>query len=256
MKGIYKITNKKNNKVYIGQASNLDVRISEHKQARYIPIDMWINMLGVENFEFEILEAKDNYTPEELDAQEQNYIKMYDSRNPDKGYNKQLGGFNNSRGEGNGRAKLTEDDVRYIRNAYANKESCKDCYELFKEKISFSAFQGVWQGRSWAWVMPEVFTEENKKWYTSTQNKVKASLTKEEVLSYRKYYVDHTREEVYTKMEKEKGQDFLKRHSFFKILTGDVRPESIYNEIPVYKKTLKSWIIEGKPVSTIPETRE
>ena len=33
--------------------------------------------------------------------------------------------------------------------------------ELFKDKITFNSFQSVWQGRSWANVMPEVFTEEN-----------------------------------------------------------------------------------------------
>ena len=40
MQGIYKITNKQNNKVYIGQASNLEERIREHKQKRFVPIDM------------------------------------------------------------------------------------------------------------------------------------------------------------------------------------------------------------------------
>lgn len=56
MQGIYKITNKDNGKVYIGQASNVKERISEHKKERFIPIDMWINMIGVEHFDFEILE--------------------------------------------------------------------------------------------------------------------------------------------------------------------------------------------------------
>lgn len=32
MQGIYKITNKDNGKVYIGQASNVKERISEHKK--------------------------------------------------------------------------------------------------------------------------------------------------------------------------------------------------------------------------------
>lgn len=76
MQGIYKITNKLNNKVYIGQSSDIDMRISEHKQKRFVPIDMWINMIGVENFDFEILEECTN---EDMDEKEKYYIKKYNS---------------------------------------------------------------------------------------------------------------------------------------------------------------------------------
>ena len=255
MQGIYKITNKENGKVYIGQASNLQERISEHKQQRFVPIDMWINVLGIDKFNFEILE-EGTYTTEELDNKEQYYIEQYDARNENKGYNKQLGGFNNSIGEGNGRAKLTYEDVIEIRTAYNNHESCKQCYKKYKDKITYNSFQGVWQGRSWTTVMPEVFTEENKRWYAGTQNQTKASLTKEEVLNYRKYYIDHTREEVYNKLVEDKGKDLVKKSTFYKILIGDVRDGSIYKEIPIYKKSQKTWIVNGEPVSTIPGSGE
>lgn len=251
MQGIYKITNKDNGKVYIGQASNLTNRISEHKKERFVPIDMWINMLGVDYFDFEILE-EGKFDQQELDKKEQEYIAKYDAKNKDKGYNKQIGGFNNSIGEGNGRAKLTEEDVIAIRLAYANHESCKQTYELYKDKVTYNSFQNVWQGRSWTTVMPEVFTEENKSWYKKEQNKTTASLSLDEVLNYRKYYVNHTRDEVYNKMVEEKGPDLVKKNTFFKILTGDVRQNSIYNEIPVYKKMNKKWVLNGEPVSTIP----
>lgn len=84
MQGIYKITNKDNNKVYIGQASNLKERISEHKQERFIPIDMWINMIGVEHFDFEILE-EGQFSQAELDEKEREYIKLYESQDKEKG---------------------------------------------------------------------------------------------------------------------------------------------------------------------------
>ena len=104
--------------------------------------------------------------------------------------------------------------------------------------------------------MPEVFTEENKNWYKKEQNRNNASLTLEEVLNYRKYYVDHTRDEVYNKLLEDKGPDLIKKTTFFKILIGDVRENSIYNEVPIYKKSIKKWVVNGEPVSTIPGSGE
>lgn len=252
MQGIYKITNKLNNKIYIGQASNLEERINEHKQKRFIPIDMWINMLGVENFNFEIIEE---CSDDEIDEKEQYYIQQYNSTNENFGYNKQISGFNNSIGEGNRRAKLTYEDIIEIRKAYANHQSQKETYKYYQNKVTLNQFQAVWQGRSWSNIMPEVFTEENKQYYICGQNKETALLTKREVLRYRKYYVNHTAKDTYNKMVSEKGE-VLKLSSFQKILIGDVRPNSVYKEIPIYKKTKKCWELNDEPVSTILESEE
>ena len=250
MRGIYKITNKLNNMVYIGQASDLKERLSQHKQKRLVPIDMWINMIGVENFDFEIVEEGPDI---DLNEREQYYIKYYNSQKT--GYNKQDGGFNNSIGEGNGRAKLTYDDVIAIRTAYNNHQNQKATYELFKDKITFNSFQSVWQGRSWANVMPEVFTEENKKYYTSEMNQKTALLTKKEVLKYRTYYISHTAKETFNYMVNEKG-NIMKEATFRKILTGDLKTNNAYKDIPIYKKSLNSWYLNNEPVSTIPEAGE
>ena len=250
MQGIYKITNKLNNMIYIGQASDLKERLSQHKQKRFVPIDMWINMIGVENFNFEIIEEGPDI---DLNEREQYYIKYYNSQKT--GYNKQDGGFNNSIGEGNGRAKLTYDDVIAIRTAYNNHQNQKATYELFKDKITFNSFQSVWQGRSWANVMPEVFTEENKKYYTSEMNQKTALLTKKEVLKYRTYYISHTAKETFNYMVNEKG-NIMKEATFRKILTGDLKTNNAYKDIPIYKKSLNSWYLNNEPVSTIPEAGE
>lgn len=101
--------------------------------------------------------------------------------------------------------------------------------------------------------MPEVYTEENKKFYSSELSKTKALLTKEEVFHYRKYYRTHTRNEVYDLLLSEKGPIY-KRRTFEKILIGDVREGSIYKEIPIYRKSTNTWELNGEPVSTIPET--
>lgn len=250
MTGIYKITNKQTKQVYIGQAINIEERLKEHQQKRFIPIDMWINMLGIDNFEFESLEE---CQINELDEKEQLYIEQYNSRN--NGYNKQIGGFNNSIGEGNGRALLSEEDVVFIRTAYQNHKRPKEIYECVKNKITYSQFQGVWSGRSWRHIMPEVFTEENKNWYIKEQNKTTVKLTKDEVLKYRKYYVNHTHKETYQFFINEKGP-ILKSRTFDKILCGDVRNNSFYNEIPIYNKKLKKWFVNNEPVSTILESEE
>lgn len=245
MIGIYKITNKIDGKTYIGQSDNLERRLSEHKHKRIETIDDYINVLGVENFDFEILEQ---CSLNELDEKEQKYIQLFNSRN--NGYNIQMGGFNNSQGEGNGRARLTEKDVIFIRESYAKHASPKELYEnYFKDIITKSQFQTVWQGRSWSNIMPEVYTEENKQYYISEQNKTKTLLTKEDVLRYRLYYVNHTCDEVYQLLLQEKG-DIYKKRTFQKILIGDVRENSIYKEVPVYKKQQDKWELNGKPVST------
>lgn len=250
MKGIYKITNKNNGKIYIGQANNIKQRIAEHKQKRNVPIDMVINCLGVENFEFEILE--ECFTQEELDNKEKYYIKEYDSIN--NGYNIQKGGFNNSVGEGNGRAKLTEQDVIAIRTAYNNHEKPSKVYEeKYKEKISQKAFQSVWQGQSWAHIMPEVFTKENKDYYIrGMQKETSSALTKEELISYRKYYSEHSAKDTYLKyLSDKKDEAILKENTFKKILVGDVRDVSFYKTIPIYSKKRKQWELNGNPVMTI-----
>lgn len=139
MIGIYKITNKQTGETYIGQASNIERRLSEHKQERKQTIDNYINVLGVDNFDFEILEE---CSADELDDKEKYYIDFYDSIH--NGYNHQEGGYNNSIGSGNGRAILTESNVYYIRKAYAERRKPKDVFEEFKDTgITKSQFQAI-----------------------------------------------------------------------------------------------------------------
>lgn len=92
---IYKIQNKINGKVYIGQTVNDFARrygnnFSQCKN-RYMKED--IKKYGVESFE--VIEKLDcAYSKEELDELEIKYIKEYDSTNREKGYNIDLGGHN------------------------------------------------------------------------------------------------------------------------------------------------------------------
>lgn len=94
---IYKISNNKNNKVYIGQTTQkLSDRIHNYKEEvkfsnRNRPIILAMRKYGFKNFRFEILH--DNITTkEELDELEIYYIKKYKSLITENGYNIELGG--------------------------------------------------------------------------------------------------------------------------------------------------------------------
>lgn len=253
MIGIYKITNKLDGKIYIGQATNLERRINEHKQQRTQTIDNYINVLGVDNFDFEILEE---CSKEELDAKERDYIKKYNSQ--DNGYNIQHGGYNNSRGAGNGRALLTEEIVIEMRKAYANHESPSEFFEKIKDTgISKASFQAAWQGSSWSYIIPEVFTKENRNYYVRELARERSSaFTAEEVVRYRQYYVNHTGQEVYDLIVKEKGQDYVTLATVKKMLCGDGKRNNFYQQLPIYNKRKKQWLLNGEPVTTIPEPGE
>lgn len=56
------------------------------------------------------------------------------------------GGDSQTVGENNGYSKITEADVIEIRKAYANHKKQKEVYENYKDIISFSYFQNLWQG--------------------------------------------------------------------------------------------------------------
>lgn len=95
---IYKIKNKINGKIYIGQTINFKQRINAHintaenkyKSAKKYPVHRAIAKYGKENFSYEIIyEAK---TKTELDEREAYYIQKYISFKSEYGYNIKLGG--------------------------------------------------------------------------------------------------------------------------------------------------------------------
>ena len=90
---IYKIENKINHKVYIGQTIDFKERMYQHKKMRKDTkpqmIDLAINKYGVDNFTYIIIDQAE--TPEEADIKEKQYIIEYDCLKP-KGYNILKGG--------------------------------------------------------------------------------------------------------------------------------------------------------------------
>lgn len=113
-KAIYKITNKINGKLYIGQTIHPNRRWIEHKQkARHgqdlFPIHLAIKKYGEENFLFEIIEWTENY-----DNEERRLIKEFNTLCPN-GYNIGKGGENYVMyGEDNPRNRVKNSDIPLI----------------------------------------------------------------------------------------------------------------------------------------------
>ena len=91
--GIYKIVNLRNNKVYIGSAKNLNERKDRHfadlakNIHRNKHLQRAFNLYGESIFEFVILEQLGEYCKEIYFSNEDKWMGIYDSRNPELGYN-------------------------------------------------------------------------------------------------------------------------------------------------------------------------
>lgn len=103
---IYKITNKINNKVYIGQTINYKERVRQHKEIPFRnnskekdkSLYKAIKKYGLNNFTFEIIDETDNF--ESSNMLEIYYISKYNSCvDNGMGYNLDLGGKNGNKSE-------------------------------------------------------------------------------------------------------------------------------------------------------------
>ena len=178
--GIYKVTNKVNSKVYIGQSVDIGRRWRTHMTAKDdIYFHKAIQKYGVENFEWEVIEK---CKKSELDERESYWIEYYDSFN--KGYNCTRGGDGNS-GEGSPNWKGgISSDPEYGKQWYeTNKEELKkkqkEYYETNKEKRK------------------EKMKEYSKEYYEENKEKIK---------QYRKQYYEVNKEKAkeYREANKEK----------------------------------------------------
>ena len=194
MIGIYKITNLLNEQSYIGLSVNIEKRWNKHK-SNYLnknckeyekTLYRAFRKHGIENFSFEVIEECEFL---ELPNREIYWISYYDTFS--NGYNETPGGeIICVGGENHPNHKLTEQDVRIIRNYYNNKARKKDIYTLYKDRIGESGFSKIWKGETWKEIMPEVYTEENKKFHkNNTSNKGssngRSKLTEQEVYNIR-----------------------------------------------------------------------
>ena len=187
MYGIYKITNKLNNKCYIGKSSNIKERFTYHKQNYQCKTKDWNKPLykafrkyGIENFDFSVIEKMTEKDYEKFsNNREQYWIMYYDSFK--NGYNATEGGDGGAIPRGLSKTKkLTDKEVIEIRKLYESCEVClSDAYELYKNKISKRGFQAVWLGENHKNIMPEVYTDENKRKHVLIEHQRQGQLRKE-----------------------------------------------------------------------------
>lgn len=129
LKYIYKITNKLNNKSYIGQTKDYIRRFQEHRKMSSLKNSNYIcllyrafNKYGLDNFSFGILEITENYNEREI-----YYIKLFDSVK--NGYNITKGGENPPLicGEDSNLSNHTQNEIEQIINDLKNtNKSYKD----------------------------------------------------------------------------------------------------------------------------------
>lgn len=145
--GIYKIENRVNGKVYIGQSINIEHRWTGHRksihgcgEAYNYPLYQAIRKYGLENFEFSILEECD---VKELNEKEIYYIKINNSFIPN-GYNQTFGGQGN---HGHG-TKITLEQVYEIIELLKNTKMLnKEIGNLYG--LSETTISGINTGYFW-----------------------------------------------------------------------------------------------------------
>lgn len=124
MIGIYKITNTKNNKVYIGQSINIAQRWSQHRQHlnhnthNNDHLQRAWNRYGSDVFVFEVLEL---CSKEKLNEKEIYYINKYNSTNFSIGYNEKSGG---------GCEKMSEYVKQKLRKPRSKPRTPEHCHKL------------------------------------------------------------------------------------------------------------------------------
>lgn len=155
---VYQITNKINNKVYIGITNNYKKRWENHKcnNDPSMVIAKAIKKYGKDNFNFEVLYS--NLTIEEAEKLEIELIQEKNSLVPN-GYNVSQGGlyFTNLKplcGVENGRALLTKEEAQYIKDH--RNIPMYILYEKFSQKISYEVFKKCYKHQTYTNLIPSV----------------------------------------------------------------------------------------------------
>lgn len=134
---IYKIQNKINGKIYIGQTIKkygFDQRYSYdlYKNTKNIHLKSSIEKYGIENFEI-IKEFDIAYTKEELDEKEKYWISFYKTTNPNYGYNYQDGGSNGIPTQ-EIREKMSKNNPKYMLGKHHSIETRRKMSETAKKR--------------------------------------------------------------------------------------------------------------------------
>lgn len=200
MIGIYRYRNKVNDKNYIGQSVDIKHRLYSHASAAYnqnvheynSKLSIAIREFGIDNFEITILKevSSEEYKANSniLNKLERYYIKLYNSFLD--GYNATPGGSTfpkitaTRKGEKNGRAIMTEAQVKEIRQLWANKTPYREAFQIWKDKCSSEkCFQKIWRWDTWKDVCAELKTEDLVKWHATRSKSLAHDMVHNSILT-------------------------------------------------------------------------
>lgn len=240
MKGIYKFTNKINNKSYIGQSVNLESRYASHKR-NYINSNLScynnkfysaIRKYGFENFTYEILKESENFTVEQLNEMEIYYIKKYNSYY--QGYNMNPGGNNTGTNYF-----IPENIIIQIKQDLQNEVNLSLTDIAKKYHISsISIISAINNGKSYNFIGEYYYPIRSKEEMKYTQqggNNGRSIFSDKEVMFIREQFQYKTLKEIYEEYKEKISYSALK-----KIIYG-----VHYTHLPIYKKRNKSWFLHG-----------
>lgn len=211
MKGIYKITNTANGNVYIGQAVNINARVTSHinnlKSNNHVNKHLqnaW-NKYGQDSFVFSVLELCEFCTAEQLTEREQYWINYYGGVNSTKNYNQREAGNSGTfsietRNKISSSLKslnihLTEEKKQHLREIFTGRTVREDV----KERIKNSQLQQFKLGRKCAFYGKHLSENHKKKISQTMKGRPCCNL------GYR--HTDETKEKIRSKLKgKPKGK--------------------------------------------------
>lgn len=240
MRGIYKFTNKINNKSYIGQSINLEGRYASHRRNYKNPnlaiynthFYQALRKYGFENFDYTVLEENDNFTLEDLNRLEIDYIAKFDSFY--NGYNMNPGGGNTGSGY-----LLAPDTILAIKQDL--KEALNLSFAGIQRKYNIAStglMSAINSGKAYAllgeYTYPIRAKEDIMKVYQGERNG-RAVFTDEEVMQMRLLYQTEDLNYIY-----EKYKDRASFSAIKKIVYG-----VNHLHLPIYKKKINKWYLNG-----------
>lgn len=229
MIGIYKIENKINGKIYIGQSIDINRRLKEHKNSlrnnKHINnhLQYAFNKYGEDNFIFEIIDICEI---DELDAMERLYINKYESKYNEWGYNLEDGGSKNKKLSEETRAKISKANKGENNAMHGKKHS-----EESKAKMS-KAHKGKKISNETKKKMSKA--QKGRKHTDETKAKMSKAQKGENHPLYGKHHSDETKEKM------SKAHEGENNHNYFHGLPSE---QELLNE---YKNTKTTYAKLGE----------
>jgi group I intron endonuclease len=233
MIGIYRIINKTNQKSYVGQSINIELRLNQHFRNAFnqnthtyeYPLSRAIRKYGKDNFETIVLEECDLNT---ITDREQYWIEYYNTI--EDGYNQEPA-IGAKRYEDSNFAILTNNEVAQIIDLLKNTNLLMS-YIAEEFGVSGSAIEDINKGRRWTQDLDYPIRKSAKSIAHQGEYQNTAILTSEDVLSIRRRYEYESLPEIF--------EDYKNKISFsgFKKVCYGVT----WKHIPCYKKREKIWV--------------